>query len=137
MGYGDVKRYVPAVEFIGQAYRPTMRAVDAEQGISGDCYVKHEDYLTKVADWEHVCKKWSDEQRRHEVTKRKLQDKATPREKALQVGSVVKLKSGGPAMTVNRIDGNGTVDVAWFAGEQLCSGFGLSPNTLDEVPFGG
>lgn len=40
-------------------------------------------------------------------------------------------------MTVNNIDGNGAVDVAWFAGEQLCSGYGLSPDSLDEVSLEG
>ena len=36
---------------------------------------------------------------------------------AIVVGDVVKLRSGGPAMTVETIDG-GTARVVWFDGQQ-------------------
>lgn len=34
-----------------------------------------------------------------------------------QVGDVVRLKSGGPKMTVSMIDNDGLVHVKWFDGE--------------------
>jgi len=35
----------------------------------------------------------------------------------LKIGDVVKLKSGGPTMTVNNVDKNGQIYCQWFAGE--------------------
>ena len=35
----------------------------------------------------------------------------------LKIGDVVKLKSGGPTMTVDNIEKNGEIYCKWFAGE--------------------
>ena len=37
----------------------------------------------------------------------------------LKIGDVVKLKSGGPIMTVNNIEENGEMYCKWFAGEHF------------------
>ena len=39
-----------------------------------------------------------------------------------KIGDVVKLKSGGPTMTVNNIEENGEIYCQWFAGKKLEEG---------------
>ena len=51
-----------------------------------------------------------------------------------QVGDVVKLKSGGPEMTVQDEDESGEYHCQWFAGKKLASGWfpeaGLEPASV-------
>lgn len=39
-----------------------------------------------------------------------------------QIGIIVKLKSGGPDMTVRQVYGDNDVDCQWFAGKKLEKG---------------
>ena len=41
---------------------------------------------------------------------------------AFEVGNIVKLKSGGPEMTVEKVFENRTYKCQWFAGKRLESG---------------
>ena len=36
-----------------------------------------------------------------------------------EIGDVVKLRSGGPWLTIYLVRSDGTYDVSWFAGEEL------------------
>ena len=38
---------------------------------------------------------------------------------ALKIGDTVQLKSGGPIITVNKIEENGEIYCKWFAGEHF------------------
>ena len=49
-----------------------------------------------------------------------------------KVGEIVKLKSGGPSMSVKTIYGGGDVGCQWFAGSTLKSG-NFDPDTLIKV----
>lgn len=49
-----------------------------------------------------------------------------------KIGDIVRLKSGGPRMTVNQIYDSGNVYCQWFAGNKLNSG-GFEPNTIYHV----
>lgn len=39
---------------------------------------------------------------------------------APQIGSIVRLRSGGPRMTVDAVRTDGVVEVLWFADSSLC-----------------
>ncbi len=45
-----------------------------------------------------------------------------PKESKYKIGDIVRLKSGGPSMTVNSILGDGHIYCHWFAGDKLNSG---------------
>lgn len=40
-----------------------------------------------------------------------------------QIGDIVRLKSGGPDMTVNTVHPDGEYNCQWFAGKKLESGY--------------
>lgn len=46
-----------------------------------------------------------------------------------KIGDIVQLASGGPAMTILRIDGNET-SVVWFVGDDKIEGADLHQDTL-------
>ena len=50
-----------------------------------------------------------------------------------KIGDVVKLKSGGPTMTVNNIEENGEIYCQWFAGgyDKAREGY-FPPNSLEK-----
>jgi uncharacterized protein YodC (DUF2158 family) len=57
---------------------------------------------------------------------------------AFSIGQIVRLKSGGPAMTVTRIPASHLdelVHTTWFAGKKAEHG-GFPPNALKIVPDG-
>jgi uncharacterized protein YodC (DUF2158 family) len=55
---------------------------------------------------------------------------------AFQLGEVVQLKSGGPRMTVDSIDGDGVVNCIWFEkNEQKFGSF--KPHSLESAGSGG
>jgi uncharacterized protein YodC (DUF2158 family) len=51
-----------------------------------------------------------------------------------KIGTTVRLKSGGPIMTLNNSfgDGGGTVECLWFTGSELKMGR-FSPDALEQV----
>ncbi len=54
----------------------------------------------------------------------------------LQIGDVVRLKSGGPAMTVvapGARAARGAVDCAWFGGGDACVTAAFPPRALERV----
>lgn len=59
-----------------------------------------------------------------------------PKEAKYKIGDIVRLKSGGPSMTVNAIrDSDGTIYCHWFAGNKLESGY-FNPESIgleDEI----
>jgi len=50
----------------------------------------------------------------------------------LKIGDLVKLKSGGPAMTVNNIEENGQIYCRWFVGGETRADY-FSPDALQLV----
>lgn len=50
----------------------------------------------------------------------------------LKIGDLVKLKSGGPAMTVNNIQENGQIYCQWFVRKEAREEY-FSPNALQLV----
>jgi uncharacterized protein YodC (DUF2158 family) len=50
-----------------------------------------------------------------------------------KVGDIVRLKSGGPEMTVKDTDSAGEYECQWFAGKKLESGW-FPGESLDKVP---
>ena len=56
--------------------------------------------------------------------------------KALEVGDVVKIKSGGPAMTVLQVASPQTVKVVWFDSSQSLRTAEVTINSLIRVKAG-
>jgi uncharacterized protein YodC (DUF2158 family) len=52
------------------------------------------------------------------------------------VGDVVRLKSGGPAMTITKDMGTGRFQVEWFGQDGKRGGDTFPGDALDEVPTG-
>ena len=50
-----------------------------------------------------------------------------------QKGDLVRLKSGGPVMTVNVTHPDGSVNTAWFSGKKLETGY-FEKETLNLAP---
>lgn len=51
----------------------------------------------------------------------------------LKVGDLVRLKSGGPKMTVSSTDGEKYVAVQWFGGNHLHENLYMNPETLFKI----
>jgi uncharacterized protein YodC (DUF2158 family) len=49
-----------------------------------------------------------------------------------KIGDVVKLKSGGPSMTVSSLESNGELWCVWFANNES-KGTGFKPDMLEPV----
>lgn len=52
--------------------------------------------------------------------------------KDFNVGDIVKVKSGGPKMTVDQITHKGEVSCTWFSGSKMQTGY-FHPETLQKV----
>lgn len=54
----------------------------------------------------------------------------------IRVGDVVRLKSGGPAMTVTAIEDSGKVECSYFASSNEMFSFDFPAECLDRLPTG-
>lgn len=53
----------------------------------------------------------------------------------IREGDLVQLKSGGPVMTVVRVNGPGTLSCKWFKGSKVNTDY-FPPSALRKVPEG-